>query len=155
LLHAERVALEVEAVLELLFLRDRGNSIRRLQKLLGTRKVYELRTFTASEKWGHGLRAFKLRKAHLREFDLYRPHLAYLHQQMLGWKPKSFSELFIPGYSDRLGWYTAIFAIVFGVLGLLSVVTSIVQMGLAIVALQVSQEQLRLQIAQMGNSTNS
>jgi len=95
------------------------------------------------------------RIAHLREFPLYRPHLAYLHQQMLGWKPRSFSELFIPGYSDRLGWYTAIFAIVFGVLGLLSVVTSIVQMGLAIVALQVSQEQLRLQIAQMGNSTNS
>ena len=147
--------LELQAVLELLFLRDQGKSIRRLRKLLGTHKLHQLRTFKDSlEKWNHG-RAAPKRIAHLREFHLYRPHLAYLHQQMLGWKPRSFSELFIPGYSDRLGWYTAIFAIVFGVLGLLSVVTSIVQMGLALVALQVSQEQLRLQIAQMGNSTNS
>jgi len=150
---AETVNSELPAVIDLFFHRGQGKSIRRLQTMLGTRKFYHIRTFRSSVdkyfyRWG-----IPERQAHLREFRLYRPHLAYLHQQMMGWKPRTFSELFIPGYADRLGWYTAIFAIVFGVLGLLSVVTSIVQMGLAIVALQVSQEQLRLQIAQLGNST--
>jgi len=153
LLHAKRVALEVKAVLELLFLRDQGKSIRLLRKLLGTDNGYHLRTFRDDdERIMHKMSA-PAKIAHLREFNVYRPHLAYSHQQMLGWKPRSLSELVIPGYSDRLSWYTATFAIVFGVLGLLSVVTSIVQMGLAIVALKVAQEQLRLQILQLGNST--
>jgi hypothetical protein len=131
--------------------------MRYLRTLLRTKKLYQVSTFDDSfERYKHERLSMRAaRKAHLREFNLYRPHLAYLHQQMMSWKPRSLSELFIPGYSDRLAWYTAIFAIVFGVLGLVSVITSIVQMGLAIVALRVSQEQLRLQIAQTPGNSNS
>src|SRR5271169_4528500 len=110
---AEIVASELEAIIELFFLRDNGKSIRCLQRLLGIRKFFQVRTFKDSinRRWHKLLTSQGSdRKAHLREFSLYRPHLAYLHQQMLGWKPRSFFELFIPGYADRLGWYTAIFA---------------------------------------------
>ena len=69
IVHASRVVLELQAVLELLFLRDRGKSIRRLRKLLGTHKIYEFRTFEDSwEKWKHGAAA-QIRIAHLIELE--------------------------------------------------------------------------------------
>ena len=149
LLQADSVIDETRAVISLLFLR-RENSVRCFQRLLDPRKFYQFR----NDKVKKACLECKI-NTNLREFKYYRPHLAYLHQQMLSWKPRTFTELFIPGYSDRLGWYTAIFGISFGILGILSVFTSIIQMGVAIVALQVTQEQLRLQIVQIANSTGT
>jgi hypothetical protein len=71
---------------------------------------------------------------HLRDYPAYRFHLAYLQERMQQWKPKRFSELFTAGYFDRLAWFTAVFGLVFGVIGALSLVTSIIQVGLAIAA---------------------
>jgi hypothetical protein len=71
---------------------------------------------------------------HLRDFPAYRFHLAYLQQSMQQWKPRSFSELFSPGYFDRLSWFTAVFGLVFGLIGLLSLVTSVIQVALAVAA---------------------
>lgn len=75
-------------------------------------------------------------RADLRHFEYYRPHLAFIQQQMLLWKPRKFSELLIPGYGDRLIWFTAVFGLIFGVIGALSLITSIVQMVIAIIALK-------------------
>jgi hypothetical protein len=71
---------------------------------------------------------------HLGDFPAFRFHLAYIQERMQQWKPRKFSELFIPGYFDRLSWFTAVFGLVFGVIGALSLVTSILQVGLAIAA---------------------
>ena len=64
---------------------------------------------------------------HLREYRCFRPHLAFLQESMRTWKPRRFSELFVPGYYDRLAWFTAIFGVVFGIIGTLSLVTSVIQ----------------------------
>jgi hypothetical protein len=71
---------------------------------------------------------------HLRDFPAFRFHLAYLQERMQQWKPRKFYELFTPGYFDRLSWFTAVFGLVFGVIGALSLVTSILQVALAIAA---------------------
>jgi hypothetical protein len=71
---------------------------------------------------------------HLKEFHYYRPRLAYLQEQMKAWRPRKFSELFIPGYYDRLTWFTAIFGLVFGIIATLSLVTSIIQVVFAVLA---------------------
>jgi hypothetical protein len=71
---------------------------------------------------------------HLKEFHYYRTRLAYLQEQMKAWRPRKFSELFIPGYYDRLTWFTAIFGLVFGIIATLSLVTSIIQVVFAVLA---------------------
>jgi hypothetical protein len=73
--------------------------------------------------------------ADLRHFQHYRPHLAFVQQQMAQWKPRNFSELFTATYHDRLTWFTAVFGVAIGILGALSLVTSFVQMIVALVAL--------------------
>ena len=72
---------------------------------------------------------------HLRDYRVFRPHLAYLRERMKAWKPRTFQELFIPGYYDRLTWFTAIFGLVFGIIGTLSLVASVVQIWLTVVGL--------------------
>ena len=76
---------------------------------------------------------------HLREFNYYRARLAYLQEQMRTWRPRRFSELFIPGYYDRLTWFTAIFGLVFGVIATLSLATSVIQVVFAVLAWKATQ----------------
>jgi hypothetical protein len=62
-----------------------------------------------------------------------------LQEQMRTWRPRRFSELFIPGYYDRLTWFTAIFGLVFGVIATLSLVTSVIQVVFAVMAWKATQ----------------
>jgi hypothetical protein len=67
---------------------------------------------------------------------------------MSQWKPQNVRELFCPGYHDRLTWYTVIFGLVFGVLGALNLVTSVIQVGMDIAGLSIAQHGVQLQMAQ-------
>jgi len=42
------------------------------------------------------------------------------------------SELATKGYVDRMGWFTGVFGLAFGLFGVLSLVASIVQIVLAV-----------------------
>jgi hypothetical protein len=107
--------------------------------------------------FSHDLRKFHQkykRQPELKDFSIFHPHLALLQLRMRDWKPRTFSELVRPGYYDRFAWYTAIFGIVFGTLGALSLVVSCVQLGLAVVALNVAQKSIELQMLQMNMSSS-
>jgi hypothetical protein len=103
---------ELKSTTSLLFARD--GSSRKLAKELFVRKSDKL----PNEFWvnyGTG--------QHLGDFPAFRFHLAHIQERMQQWKPRKFSELFIPGYFDRLSWFTAVFGLVFGVIGALSLFT--------------------------------
>jgi hypothetical protein len=72
---------------------------------------------------------------------------------MRDWKPRTFSELTHPGYYDRFGWYTAIFGVVFGVLGALSLIVSGIQLVYAVLAIRLAQRSIDLQLQQMNITT--
>lgn len=55
----------------------------------------------------------------LKEFPLLGRRMVHLLEQMEGWKPRSFRELFIPGYAARMDWWVAMFAIFFGIISVL------------------------------------
>ena len=65
------------------------------------------------------------------------------------WKPQRFRQLLIPGYKDRFLWWTTVFAIGIGLLGVFGVITSIVQTILTFEAYKVSLEALKLQALAM------
>lgn len=131
-MEADRLREEVLLTYCLLFGRDeRSREI--AVKILGSRAAVEvIRGWDAF---------FDSGRPDLRDFHFYRPHLAHLQGQMLRWKPKRLSELFVPGYHDRLTWFTAIFGLVVGILGALSLFISFIQLGIAIVALKLAQEE--------------
>ena len=81
---------------------------------------------------------------HLEKFKYYRARLGYIQEQMTGWKPRALWDLLTPGYYDRFAWFTAIFGLVFGVIGALSLIASIIQTALAVAALQASWRQEEL-----------
>jgi len=60
---------------------------------------------------------------------------------MENWRPRTFRELFIPGYSGRLDWWVAMFAIFFGA-------TSIVGLGIVCYQAAVGQKQLAAALAE-------
>jgi len=95
------------------------------------------------------------RHPELQDFTVFRPHLALLQQRMRDWKPRTFSELTCPAYYDRFGWYTAIFGVVFGVLGALSLIVSGIQLAYAIVAINLARRSIELQLQQMGMTTGN
>ena len=66
-------------------------------------------------------------RATLQDFDIYRPHLLYLNKQLQDWRPQGFWDFFIAAYNDRLTWFSAVVALIFGLLGVLSVVSSVIQ----------------------------
>src|SRR5215471_1817947 len=114
--------------MSLLFGRD-DDSTRLAERLFDSKPSYKLKRTTKNklpaEVWCNMTEGTQLRN-----FPEYRFHLAYLQEQMHQWKPRKFSELFSPGYFDRLTWFTAVFGLVFGVIGILSLATSILQLGL-------------------------
>jgi hypothetical protein len=73
-------------------------------------------------------------RTHLQDFELFRSRLAYIKQRMKDWKPSKFSQLLRPGYFDRLTWFTAMFGVLFGLIGAFSLVISIISIALAVVA---------------------
>jgi len=79
----------------------------------------------------------------LRNFQQYRGHFALLHQQMLNWKPEKRSDLFQPGYKDRFLWYSTIFGGVIALLGLVSIITSIISAATGIVQMNAALEALK------------
>jgi hypothetical protein len=103
----------------------RPPSFKLLHHIIGQRQVGEPWEYYDSRASGI---------VHLKDFHYYRPRLAYLQEQMKAWRPRKFSELFIPGYYDRLTWFTAIFGLVFGTIATLSLVTSILQVVFAVLA---------------------
>jgi hypothetical protein len=128
---------ELKASMSLLFGRD--DYSRALARELFDPKAESLRRRDAKPKKPLTMLPIELYcdvfgATHLRDYQLYRPHLAYIQKNMKEWRPRRFSELFTPGYFDRLTWFTAVFGLVFGLLGALSLVTSIVQVALAVVA---------------------
>jgi len=70
-------------------------------------------------------------------FEIFGGRLIELQEAMKEWKPRAFSEFFIPGYSDGGKWYTAIFGVgvFFGIVGASGLVTTIIQTAVAILAL--------------------
>lgn len=75
---------------------------------------------------------------HLSRFTHYLERLAYLQEQMKGWRPRRFVELFTPGYYDRFTWFMAIFGLVFGTIAALNLAISIGQLVFAVLAWKVS-----------------
>jgi len=70
--------------------------------------------------------------SYLADYQLFRPHLANVQTRMKEWRPMKLSELATKGYVDRMGWFTGVFGLAFGLFGVLSLVASIVQIVLAV-----------------------
>jgi H+/Cl- antiporter ClcA len=87
-------------------------------------------------------------------FEHYCGHLAVLQKQMADWKPQKAGELFQPGYRDRFSWYTWI-SIIFALLGVLVIATSILQTYWAYQGTQAAVQSLSLQRIQMNLTSPS
>lgn len=75
-------------------------------------------------------------RAILGDFDIYQSHLVYLKKQMNEWKPERFFDFFIAAYNDRLAWFTAMVGLMFGILGVIGVMSAILQAIVAAIALR-------------------
>jgi hypothetical protein len=62
----------------------------------------------------------------LSHFEYYRPHLALLAKQMSKWKPQRRRDLLQPGYTDKFTYYSTMFGIGIGLLGLAGVLSTII-----------------------------
>lgn len=87
-------------------------------------------------------------------FNHFRGHFAVLKKQMGEWKPTSVGELFQAGYQDRFSWYVTWITISFGVLGVIAVITSIMQAYWSYKGTALAQESLSMQTASTGQSTS-
>jgi hypothetical protein len=74
----------------------------------------------------------------LSHFEYYRPHLALLMKQMNEWKPQRRGDLLQPGYHDRFTYYSTMFGVWVGVLGLVGVISTIIGTVVAWLALNKS-----------------
>jgi hypothetical protein len=81
----------------------------------------------------------------LADFQHFRPQLAFLKNEMDDWKPQRFTDVFISAYRDLFTWYSTMFAVAIGVLGIISVITSILQTEIAYQGLDIAREALELQ----------
>jgi hypothetical protein len=77
-------------------------------------------------------------------FPWLAERMVHLLETMENWKPKTFGELFIPGYMDRTSWWIAMFGIFFGFMSVLLVVLSGYQIYLGQRALYLSQQQINV-----------
>lgn len=82
-------------------------------------------------------------------FRLYSPRLLFLQHQMLQWKPRRFRDLLRPGYKDRFMWYATVVGIVIAALGIVSVITGIVQTIVAFKTYDAVLEAIQLQKLQL------
>jgi len=85
-------------------------------------------------------------------FEFYRGHFGVLQKQMAEWKPQKISELLQPGYKDRFSWYATWVSIIFAFLGVIAIVTSILQTYWSYEGAAASIESLALQRSQMGQN---
>jgi hypothetical protein len=76
-------------------------------------------TFYDSLHWGNIPR--------LEDFVLFRPRLYELQREMNDWRPQRARDLLTRGYKDPLTWWGFIFAVVVGVIGVLSLAVSVLQ----------------------------
>jgi len=67
----------------------------------------------------------------LSHFKYYRPHLALLMKQMSKWKPQRRGDLLQAGYNDRFMYYSTLFGVGIGILGLAGVISTIIGTVLA------------------------
>lgn len=65
------------------------------------------------------------------EFPIFAPRICHLLRSMEEWRPRTFRELFIPGYSKRLDWWVAMFGVFIGIIAILSLGISCYQAVLA------------------------
>lgn len=75
-----------------------------------------------------------------KEFPYLAPRMVRLLERMESWKPRSFGQLFIPGYAGRFEWWIAMFGVFFGVVSLLSLIASLASVGLSAYQIQLSKE---------------
>jgi quinol-cytochrome oxidoreductase complex cytochrome b subunit len=76
----------------------------------------------------------------LDDFVLFGGRLETLQRQMRDWRPRRIRDLFTPGYGDRFTWYTQMFFLAIGVIGLFGLILSVVQTVYAIFAYKDSVE---------------
>jgi hypothetical protein len=81
----------------------------------------------------------------LQHFEYYQGHFAVLQGEMERWRPRTFRELLQPGYNDRFTWYATMFSIVIAAIGIIGIVTSIIQTVVAFNAFKLQQLQSGLQ----------
>jgi hypothetical protein len=74
----------------------------------------------------------------LSHFEYYRPHLALLMKQMSTWKPQRRGDLLKVGYNDRFTYYSTMFGVGIGILGLAGVISTIIGTVVAWLALKKS-----------------
>jgi hypothetical protein len=72
---------------------------------------------------------------------------------MSDWRPTTLREMYRRGYGDRFSWYVSWISVTFAVLGIISIVTSIMQTYWASEATAATLESLKLQLQQL-NGTN-
>jgi len=82
-------------------------------------------------------------------FDYYAGHFAVVKKQMLEWKPRTFREMFQPAYADRFSWFATWVSITFAGLGVIAIVTSIMQTYWAYEATAATVQSLMLQKQEM------
>jgi hypothetical protein len=63
----------------------------------------------------------------LQHFQHYAGHFAMLQWEMDRWKPRTVKELLQPGYGGRFTWYATVFSFLIAVIGIIAVVTSVMQ----------------------------
>jgi len=80
----------------------------------------------------------------LERFPYFANRMVHLLESMENWKPKTFRELFIPGYIDRTSWWIAMFGIFFGFMSVLGLVLNGYQIYVGQRALHLSQQQINI-----------
>jgi hypothetical protein len=55
----------------------------------------------------------------LNDFKIFRDRIANILRSMEEWRPRTFGQLFTPGYKKKMEWWVAMFGIFFGVISIL------------------------------------
>ena len=63
---------------------------------------------------------------HISDFPIYGSRLQLIHQRMTDWRPLSLYDLRIRPYRESISYYAILFAVMFGFLGLLSFLWSVI-----------------------------
>lgn len=82
------------------------------------------------------------RLPHPTSLRYFGPQVIHLLQSIENWRPRTVRELFIPGYSARLEWWVAMFALFFGIISILGLVVCGYQAYLSKRQLAVALKQL-------------
>jgi len=79
------------------------------------------------------------------DFPIFGPRIIHLLRSMEQWHPRTFRELFIPGYSGRLDWWVAMFGAFIGIIAILSLGISCYQSVLGQKQVNLAVQSLNLQ----------